>query len=76
MSVLRRRCPRCGSRLKRVVALEESYTRKIPRGYMARGGRPPMDGLDTAVYRITPVYLVCPECGFRVRRRSLRTQVR
>ncbi len=70
------RCPRCGGRLKRVVAVEESYTRKIPRGYLARGGRPPMDGLDTAVYQITPVYLVCPDCGFRARRRDLKSRLR
>lgn len=63
------RCPCCDGRLKSLVAIEESYTRKkqVP---MSVGTNPAPFMVEI---RVTPVYSVCSRCGFRTRRGSIRS---
>ncbi|MEA1871699.1 MAG: hypothetical protein U9N00_05865 [Candidatus Bipolaricaulota bacterium] len=73
--VLRGCCPECGGCLERVIATNESYTRSV--SVMTR----PMDSLARSAFpsrqqvQVTPVYSVCKTCGFRVRRKDIKTPV-
>jgi len=75
LSVVRGKCPRCGGSLKRVVAVEESYTRKLFRHHAGRELRRITEELDMVTFEITPVYSVCERCGFRIRRKNIKTKL-
>ncbi len=76
LRIIRHRCPRCGTRLARRIATDQSYTRSRPARIPSRrvtGSLVRMEfrsSYDPQV-RVTPVYLICPGCGFRVRAKSL-----
>ena len=72
------RCPRCGGRMERVLAMNESYVRtkrstsvtmSIGRGraYTYGASHPPLK------ITVTPLYDICERCGHRIRRGNLRT---
>ena len=72
--VLRRRCPKCGGYLERVIATNESYTRSVsvwtrPMDSLARSASP------IRQVQVTPVYSVCKTCGFHVRRKNITASV-
>ncbi len=72
-SIARGRCPRCGSRLEKHVAVEESYTRSAY--FPHSGGKARGYNLVTErrEYEITPVYKACRKCGFRIHWGDLKT---
>jgi len=79
-----KRCPRCRGKMKPTPAEHEAYERPrksffaasaVNRGasqmYIDRGRHG--HAVQHVQSRITPVYGVCGECGFRVRLRDRRT---
>ncbi len=74
--MLPHRCPRCGTRLVRRVAVEEAYTLLEDKPMFGSGDRapwpPPSHGLIEKRTRI-PVYLECPKCGFQMRMNDIKS---
>jgi len=73
LSVMLRRCPRCGTRLELREALEEAYTRKVAVSMdlgTTKGSWGPRQVMFEEV-AVTPRYWVCPSCGFRIRHRKI-----
>ena len=77
------RCPRCGGKMKREIATDESY-RRSKRGGPPAAGSVRMSGQfatlrsSGSTYRqveLTPTYDICTECGHRIRRRNIKTTV-
>jgi len=76
------RCPRCGGKMKREVAPDESYRRSKrtgpPAGSVRMAGQFGTLRSSGGTYQqveITPTYDVCTECGHRIRRRNVKTTV-
>ena len=68
-----RRCPKCGGRLRRLVAHEETVTQKVMRTERSSGrfGGSPL--IHTEERTIVPVYMACERCEYRRKRGGIRT---
>ncbi|UCF10390.1 MAG: hypothetical protein JSW65_01540 [Candidatus Bipolaricaulota bacterium] len=64
------RCPRCGGRLTRVEADDQSFVH-THRTRLDGFQRPHEGHMPEIQRRVIPVYSVCRACGFRKRRRDL-----
>jgi len=76
------RCPKCGGKMRRELAVEESFQRRKGTRIVAPSTR--MTGqYDTLKasrspyiqLRVTPIYDTCTVCGHRIRRRNVKTAV-
>lgn len=63
------RCPRCGAKMEREPAIEESYVRP----WRTRERRISITQSASMRIRLTPVYDICTRCDHRIRRRDIRT---
>lgn len=73
IKILRHHCPKCAGRLERVIAPEECFTANIPvRSARATSAQIPIPSGFTKQVTLTPVYLVCKNCGFRIRRKNIK----
>ena len=67
IKVLVGRCPRCGERLERHEAMDQSFVHTLRTRWdgFERANEKQMPRVER---RVIPVYAVCPRCEFRVRR--------